>query len=140
MPASHRLIQTFLTEVVGNGKLDLIPSIAREDMIDEANRAFDGPPGIDGLVAHVKGFRRNIANATLEIVEVAGDESSVMAWWTFRGNHVGPWLDLAPSGEVITGTVFSFFRLQDGLISHYRLWLHSDAEGGVTFDSRQPVR
>lgn len=51
---------TYLTDVVQEGRLDLIEELAQPDMVDEANQAFGGPPGRDGLVAHVVGFRRNV--------------------------------------------------------------------------------
>lgn len=46
-------------------------------MVDEANQAFGGPPGRAGLVAHVKGFRRNIEDLNIEIQNIVGntDES-----------------------------------------------------------------
>ena len=46
---SKTLMKTYLIEVGQNGRLDLIKTIAQPDMIDEANRAFGGPVGRDGL-------------------------------------------------------------------------------------------
>ena len=49
-------METYLIEVGQNGRLDLIETITQPDMVDEANRAFGGPPGRDGLMPHVKHF------------------------------------------------------------------------------------
>jgi hypothetical protein len=38
-----KLMETYLSEVVLGGRLELIEQIAREDMVDEANQAFGGP-------------------------------------------------------------------------------------------------
>jgi len=130
-----QLMRTYLEEVAAKGRLDLIERIAHADMIDEANLAFGGPPGRDGLVAHVKGFRRHIAECELTIHKIVGEPSEVMAWWSFTGKHVGPWLGVPPTGEAVSGEVFSFFSLQEGLIQRYRLWLYTTLDSGMTFDS-----
>jgi predicted ester cyclase len=70
---------------------------------------------------------------------VAGTDD-VMAWWSFTGTHVGPWLGRAPTGQEISGTTFSFFDLVDGRISRYRVWLHAELDEPVLFDSSRPVR
>ena len=136
-------METYLTEVVEGGRLELIDELARPDMVDEANQAFGGPPGRAGLVAHVVGFRRNGGDLHLAVERVvagagpAGDE--VMAWWSFTGTHIGPWLGKAPTGEAISGTAFSFFELTEGSISRYRVWLHANLAEPVVFDSSHPI-
>lgn len=135
---SERIIRTYLSEVVQNGKLELIDELAQPDMVDEANQAFDGPPGRDGLVAHVVGFRRNVSDLQLTIDRVVAGRDEVMAWWSFTGTHVGPWLGVEPTGSEISGTVFSFFDLDDGKISRYRVWLHALLGEAVVFDSSRP--
>ena len=133
--SSTRLMRVFLEDVVKSGRLDLIDEMSNIDMIDEANLAFGGPPGRDGLIAHVKGFRRNITEREISIQRIVGNETEVMAWWSFAGNHSGPWLGVAPTNEPITGTVFSFFTLRNDRIQLYKLWLHATLNPPVTFDS-----
>lgn len=131
-------METYLLEVGAAGRLDLIEEIAWPDMVDEANQAFGGPPGRDGLIAHVTGFRRNVADLELEIVEIVAELDRVMAQWTFTGDHVGPWLGRPPTGGRISGEVFSFFTLREGRISRYRLWLAAAFPEIVVFDSSRP--
>ena len=135
MLSSTELMRTYLEQVARAGRLDLIETIAHADMVDEANLAFGGPPGRDGLIAHVRGFRKHVSNCTITIHEIVGSDAEVMAWWSFTGTHTGPWLGVPATDEVIHGDVFSFFALRDGLIQRYRLWLHSTLASGVTFDS-----
>jgi predicted ester cyclase len=132
-------MRTYLLEVGGAGRLELIDEIAQPDMVDEANQAFGGPPGRAGLVAHVIGFRRNLSDLDVTINEIVAGHNQVMAWWSFTGTHVGRWLGRPPTGEPLGGTVFSFFDLTDGLISRYRLWLHVAFDDPVTFDSSNPI-
>ncbi len=132
------IMETYLVEVGGNGRYELVEELAHPDMIDEANQAFGGPPGRDGLIAHVKGFRRNVGDLDVTIDRIVAGSNDVMAWWSFKGKHVGPWLGRPPTDQEITGTVFSFFDLVDGRISRYRLWLHAAFDEPVTFDSSRP--
>jgi len=138
-PTPAQLMETYLVEVVGNGRLELIEQLANPDMVDEANQAFGGPPGRDGLVAHVVGFRRNVGELAVTVERVVAGTDDAMAWWSFTGTHVGPWLNQAPTGEAISGTAFSFFELSDGRISRYRVWLHANLAQPVVFDSSRPV-
>ncbi len=131
----EQVMRTYLVEVALGGRTDLIDELALPDMVDEANQAFGGPPGRAGLVAHVVGFRRNIADVELTIHQVVGGDDQVMAWWSFTGTHVGPWLAVPATGGPVTATVFSFFDLVGGRISRYRLWLHTDLDGGMVLDT-----
>ena len=132
------LMETYLLEVGGKGRYELIEELAHPDMVDEANQAFGGPTGRAGLIAHVKGFRRNVGDLDVTIDRIVAGPDEVMAQWSFKGKHVGPWLGKPPTGDDITGTVFSFFELTDGRISRYRLWLHAAFDEPVTFDSSRP--
>jgi predicted ester cyclase len=137
--APAQLMETYLREVVGDGRLELIEELARPDMVDEANQAFGGPPGRDGLVAHVFGFRRNVGDLRVVVERIVAGTDEVMGWWSFTGTHVGPWLGCAPSGRETSGTAFSFFELVDGRVSRYRVWLHALLDEPVVFDSSRPV-
>ncbi len=130
---------TYLAEVGGKARYDLIDEIAHEDMIDEANQAFGGPPGRAGLAAHVKGFHKNITETKSEVHSIVGGDDQVMAHWSFTGRHTGPWLGRAPTGKIISANVFSFFSLKDGLISRYRLWMCAEMDEIVIFDSSKPT-
>lgn len=135
------LMETYLTEVAQNGRLELIEDLALPDMVDEANAAFGGPPGRDGLIAHAKGFRRNVTDLSVSIDRILAGEDEVMARWSFTGRHAGPWLGRPPTGGPVSGTVFSFFDLHEGRIARYRLWLHAVFEDGAeVFDSDAPGR
>ena len=129
------LMRTYLNQIVVDGRLDLITQLAQPDMIDEANQVFGGPPGREGLVAHVKGFRRNISELELTIDQIVAAETEVMAQWSFKGRHTGPWLGRTPTDLEVSGTVFSFFTLRNGLIERYRVWLQANLDEPIVFDS-----
>jgi len=148
------LMETYLHEVGGAGRLELIETLAQEDMVDEANLAFGGPEGRAGLLAHVKGFRRAIGDVRYEIQSIASGKTTagenagadeVMAAWRFSGCHVGDWLGRTATGGPVSGDVISIFTLRDGLIAHYRLWLcavfgEGEKSDAVVFDSSEALR
>lgn len=136
MNPAEKLMHVFLIDVVGNGNLRLIEEIAQPDMVDEANLVFGGPAGREGLVAHVKGFQKNIGTPNVTIHRIIGNDAEVMSWWSFEGVHVGPWMNLKPTNKVITATVFSFFNLEKTRIKRYQLWLHADVNPPQVFDGR----
>lgn len=134
------LMRTYLEDVVARGRLELIEELANADMVDEANQAFGGPPGRAGLVAHAKGFRRNIGDLDVTVERILAGDDAVMAWWSFTGLHTGPWLGRPPTGQPIRGSVFSFFDLLDGRIERYRLFLHAEFPESVVIDTSRPDR
>ena len=136
---SAELMETYLLEVVAAGRLELIDELAMPDMVDEANQAFGGPAGRAGLVAHVKGFRKALDGLRLSVDRIVANDDEVMAWWSFAGVHVRPWLGRPPTGGEISGTVFSFFELVDGRVDRYRVWLHTVLDEPVVFDSSRPI-
>ena len=86
------LMRTDLDEDVARGRLELIEELSDSDMVDEANQAFRGPPGRAGLVAHVKGFRRNIGDLGVTVERIVAGDNSVVAWWSFTGLLTGTWM------------------------------------------------
>ncbi len=130
-----QLMRTYLEEVVAQGRMELVEQLSNVDMVDEANQAFGGPPGRAGLIAHVKGFRRNIEDLQVTVDRIVASDDAVMAWWSFAGVHTGPWLGRPPTGKPLRGTVFSFFDLRDGRIGRYRLFLHAEFPESVVLDT-----
>lgn len=137
--AAHNaaVMRTYLERVARDGDIGLIDQLAHADVVDEANAAFGGPPGRAGLVAHVRGFRKHIPDAELDIERIVADDTCAIAWWRFRGTHVGPWLGVPPTSGPVTGTVISLFEMRDGRIARYRLTLTADVDGLRVFDTSQ---
>lgn len=133
------VMRLYLKEVARKGRMELIDEITTSDMVDEANQIFGGPAGRAGLVAHIAGFRKNISDYSLTIHHIVGNDSQAMAWWSFTGRHVGPWLGVPATGARVESTVFSLFDFEEGLISRYRLYLSAIiGDKTVLFDTSKP--
>lgn len=126
-------MQIYLQEVAIGGRLELISDIAAPDMVDEANTLFGGPAGRAGLVAHVRGFRKNVLDCQIEVLRIVGDAEAAMGWWTFSGQHIGPWLGKAATHDVVSGSVTSQFDATGGLIRRYRLCLFAEFSDSTAF-------
>ena len=105
MKSATELMHTYLYEVAINERLDLIDEIAASDLVDEANAIFGGPPGREGLKAHVRGFRKYVQDCRIDVHKIVGAAEVAMGWWSFEGLHVGPWLGKVATERSVTGTV-----------------------------------
>ena len=136
MKSAAELMHTYLYEVAINERLDLIDEIAASDLVDEANAIFGGPPGREGLKAHVRGFRKYVQDCRIDVHKIVGAAEVAMGWWSFEGLHVGPWLGKVATERSVTGTVFSHFDVQDGFVQRYRLYLNAEFSDAVAiFDT-----
>ena len=140
MRSATDVMRTYLYDVAIGGQLSLIDEIAAPDMVDEANVIFGGPTGRQGLVAHVRGFQKNVQNCQVEVQRIVGDELGALAWWTFNGVHCGPWLGKIETNDPVKGTVFSQFEVEDGCIQRYRLCLFAEfSDCNAIFDTSTGV-
>ena len=132
---NEQIMRTYLEEVVANERLELIPEIANEDMVDEVTAGAGGPPGRDGLVAHVTGFSNAFSDRKITIRRIVANDDEVMAWYTADGILSGDLGTMTATGQPLTGHFFSFFDIRDGKISRYRVFAHFGSDPPAVFDS-----
>ena len=72
--------------------------------------------GRDGLRERVQLFRSAFPDIRFSVEEMLAEGDSVAARYVFRGTHLGPFGDVAPTGNsmAVTGILVAHFR--DGLI------------------------
>ncbi len=132
---NEQIMRTYLEEVAVKGRLDLIPELAAENIVDEAAVAEGGPPGREGLVAHVTGFLAALPDRIITIRKILANDDDVMAWWTCEGTPVTEFAGVPPTGKRMFGHVFSFFNITDGKISWYRFFAHVGFDTPVGVDT-----
>jgi steroid delta-isomerase-like uncharacterized protein len=132
---NEQIMRTYLQEVVAKGRLDLIPEIAAENMVDEVIEAEGGPPGREGLIAHVMGFHADFPSRTITIRKILANDDGVMAWWTAEGTPATEFGGVPPTGKRVLVHVFSFFGITDGKIFRYRLFAHFGFDTPVVLDT-----
>ncbi len=109
------VMRRYLEEVVGEGKLELIPELAAEDMEDHSSDI----PGRAGLEAHVTGFRRCIPDVEVTVQRVIASSDEVVGVWRMRGTHSAELFGVPATGRALDITVASIFKMRDGKIVDY---------------------
>ncbi len=87
-------MRRYLTEVVAQDKLELIPELAAEDMEDHTNDTL----GCAGLEQHVKGFRAAIPDLELELERIMASDDAVVGLWTWTGTPAVEFFGVPPTG------------------------------------------
>ena len=134
---SEEVMRRYLTEVVAQGKLEVIDELAADDMVDHTQSI----PGKAGLVAHVTSFRERNKDVELTVERVIASDDEVVGIWTWRATHSTDMYAVPPTGGTLEVRVASIFRLRDGMLVDYEVI--SDAltgfrRMGATVDVRPP--
>jgi predicted ester cyclase len=132
---NEQIMRTYLEEVVANERVELIPEIANEDMVDEVTAGVGGPPGRDGLVAHVTAFCNAFSDRKITIRRIVANDDEVMAWYTADGILSGDLGPMTATGQALTGQFFGFFDIRDSKISRYRVFAYVGYDPPFAVDS-----
>ncbi len=122
---SEEVMRRYLTEVVAQGKLELIPELAAEDMFDHTQAT----QGREGLVAHVTGFRSAIPDLELDLERIIASDDGVVGLWTWHGTPAREFFGVPATGVKVSCKVASVFQIKDGMLSDYVVY--ADALGTV---------
>lgn len=114
---SEEVMRRYLTEVVAQGKLEVIDELAADDMVDHTQSI----PGKAGLVAHVTSFRERNKDVELTVERVIASDDEVVGIWTWRATHSTDMYAVPPTGGQLEVRVASIFRLRDGMLVDYEV-------------------
>lgn len=116
---SEQVMSTYLRNVLGQRKFELIPEFVHDEMIDHAT----GMRGPSALLAHASGFCDNIPDVTINVEEIIATENSAFGIWNWDGEPVNP-MGFSESGSAVFPTrVMSFFRLREGMLVEYEAFV-----------------
>jgi steroid delta-isomerase-like uncharacterized protein len=114
---SEEVMRRYLTEVVAQGKIELIEQLAAEDMVDHTQTI----PGRAGLVNHVRSFRERYSNPEVHVERIIASDDEVVGIWRWRTTHSGEMLGVPATGKTVDVRVASIFRLKDGMLVDYEV-------------------
>ena len=114
------VMETYIEEIVAKGNTNLLREISAEDVIDETAVEAGLGSGIAGLEKHVKYFRKAVSDLKVTLDQVVASDDAVVGIWTVKGKHSAPLFDIKATGRDISWTNVSIFRLEDGMLAHYR--------------------
>ncbi len=124
---NKRIDRLVLEQMWGEGRLDLADDLYAPDYVDHVGR---GPEpgevtGIDGIKQAVSAFRRAFPDLTYTVDEELAEGDLVVARFTARGTHLGPFLGLSPTGKAVAYPGIDMNRIRDGRI--IESWVNYDA-------------
>ena len=116
----RRLMETYLHEVLGQRRFELIPEIAAPGMVDHTLPGKTGPEALD---AHARGFCANTPDVEIEVLNIVADEKTAVGIWKWHGDPIQP-SGLSASGTpIVPRFVCSVFAYEDGQIQDYRVFV-----------------
>jgi steroid delta-isomerase-like uncharacterized protein len=121
----EKLVERWATEAVAAGREEAWAELLADDVVDRS-----GPTeshGRESFKARARAvsaaFGSRHVNVDALVIEV-----DRIAWrWTLTGTHTGAFLDVAPTGRVITLRGVNFQRLRGGVVVEH--WTLADLAG-----------
>ncbi len=72
--------------------------------------------GIDGVKQTVEFFHAVLADVSAELNEMIAEGDKVVVRWTIRGRHIGDFMGVPPTGQLIELQGINIYHLIDGKI------------------------
>lgn len=113
------IVRRHFEEVLNLGSVDVIEELYSDDYVLDAPFSSDGLPqehavtsGRTGLRERVELFRTAFPDITFSVEEMLAEGDAVAARYIFRGTHLGPFGEIAPTGRTlsVTGILVAHFR------------------------------
>lgn len=111
----QELIRRLYDEGFNRGNLNVVDAVFHSHFIDHSTP--DQPPGIQGVKDYIAMVRTGFPDlvVTIEDLFAAGDKVVVRTTW--RGVHLGPYEDIAPTRKNVSRTMIQIFRVKAGKLS-----------------------
>jgi predicted ester cyclase len=112
---NQALARKFFEEAWGKGNLAAVDEFIAADYVMYP-LASGLPPGPEGTKRAITTYRTAFADlqGTVDDIFAAGDR--VAFRWSFRGTHLGDWLDIPPTGNHMAATGISVYRMTGGKV------------------------
>ena len=103
-------------EVWSEGNLSLIDEIYTADFVCHfvGGQEWRGPQGVRRAVA---GHRKSFPDWVEHIEDIIAEGDRVVTRFTSRGTHQGDFFEFPPTGNLVTVTEVSIYRMVDGKIA-----------------------
>jgi steroid delta-isomerase-like uncharacterized protein len=109
------LVRRFFEEVLSKGNVDAVDEFMAADYVDHSIPS-GLPPGTEGLKQATTTYHTAFPDlkATLDDIFAEGDR--VAFRWSVSGTHLGEWLGIPPTGNHVTATGITHFRIAGGKV------------------------
>ena len=116
---NKKIVRRFMEECWNKGDKD-----AMRDLIADKCRYHDPAfPGVENVQQHITACRSAFPDLRFTIEDMIGERNEVVAHWTARGTHKGPFLGMQPTNRSCTVSGTSISRIEgDKVVEHWADW------------------
>jgi steroid delta-isomerase-like uncharacterized protein len=116
---NKEIARRFMEECWNKGDKD-----AMRDLIAHKCRYHDPAfPGVENVQQHITACRNAFPDLRFTIEDMIGERNEVVAHWTARGTHKGPFLGMQPTNRSCTVSGTSISRIEGGkVVEHWVDW------------------
>ena len=109
------LARKFFEEAWGKGNLAAVDEFIAADYV--MYPLTSGlPPGPEGTKRAITTYRRAFPDLQVTVDDIFAAGDRVAFRWSFRGTHLGDWLDIPPTGNHMAATGISVYRIAGGKV------------------------
>jgi predicted ester cyclase len=107
---NKEIIRRYLEEVINTGNVDKIEDFISPDYVE----VYEGkryPLGIKGAREHIVGVRQTYPDLKVTVEQQIAEGEWIATSIVARGTHLGVWMGIKPTGQVITFTGVNIDRV-----------------------------
>jgi len=109
------LVHEFFEEAWVKGNVAAVDEFMAADYVEHP-RPSTLPPGTEGLKQLIAAYRTAFPDLTMTLDDIFGEGEMVAYRWSVSGTHLGDWLGIPPTGNHITATGITIFRIAGGKV------------------------
>jgi steroid delta-isomerase-like uncharacterized protein len=118
------LIRRFHEQAWSKGNVAAVDEFVAADYVDHSIPSSGLPPGTEGLKQAITTYRTAFPDLESTVDDIFAEGGRVAYRWSTRGTHLGDWLGIPPTGNHLTATGISVYRIAGGKV----------VEGWTSFD------
>jgi steroid delta-isomerase-like uncharacterized protein len=109
------IVRRLLEEVINQGKLETADELVAPTYLLQG-MPTPAPPGPESVKQGAAAWRRAFPNGHCTVDDILAEGDRVAYRWTIRGTHQGGFMGADGTGQQITVSGMTFFRIADGQI------------------------
>src|SRR5215204_600997 len=109
------LVHEFFEEAWVRGNIAAVDEFMAADYVEHP-RPSTLPPGTEGLKQLIAAYRTAFPDLKMILDDIFAEGDRVAFRWSVNGTHLGDWLGIPPTGNHVTATGITLFRIVFGKV------------------------
>jgi steroid delta-isomerase-like uncharacterized protein len=109
------LVRKYFEEAWSKGNVAAVDEFMAADYVEHPIPS-GLPPGTEGTKQLITTYRSAFPDLKTTLDDIFAEGDSVAFRWSFRGTHLGDWLDIPPTGNHVTANGITVFRIAGGKV------------------------